>query len=149
MPLPNWRIRSCYIIYAIVASIALSPYAKAGSRQQCGIHFDVTGDTALCQSYAGKWFQCGKTSCHTGGRYTDPKTHPYTGLTFTKCWRYLPDGKPSEHIYTIKPDYYQAQNLKGTLDASVPNKGISYTCEWKHSYDINNARLWCNDCNPQ
>ncbi|KAI9623293.1 hypothetical protein KEM48_009510 [Puccinia striiformis f. sp. tritici PST-130] len=119
MPLPNWRIRSCYIIYAIVASIALSPYAKAGSRQQCGIHFDVTGDTA------------------------------HTGLTFTKCWRYLPDGKPSEHIYTIKPDYYQAQNLKGTLDASVPNKGISYTCEWKHSYDINNARLWCNDCNPQ
>ncbi|KAI7959711.1 hypothetical protein MJO28_003502 [Puccinia striiformis f. sp. tritici] len=122
---------------------SLSSRKVGASQQQCGIRFRDHGpkSKATCVNYAAVEYQCDLSTCHTGGRYDKPETHPLSAFKFQDCHYVNADQSLAKDGIPIHPAFYKASNLKGELRARDSLDDKYYLCKWKKSTDINNTRF--------
>ncbi|KAH9461721.1 hypothetical protein Pst134EA_004585 [Puccinia striiformis f. sp. tritici] len=159
MFIAQWT-RSAIITSAVVA-LAVLPFItpselhrRAFDPQQCGVRYvsALWLPDVECTNYGNVKYSCVRKHCYLGAKYDPPSlTNPVDNLEFQNCHEILrkdPTGKEvlSPVAKSVKPRYFFAQNLKGTLQAGDYRDMKEYRCNWSKATDANNVRPWCNIC---
>ncbi|POW17899.1 hypothetical protein PSTT_00245 [Puccinia striiformis] len=144
------RVQRSYIIFLAVIALTLLSHVQLSSPpgpQHCTQTFiDNDGNNkANCQNQDGNRFECALVNCHTGGRDTPAKTHPYSGFKFHKCQR-VRDG----NFYTVAPEIIAELHPNKYSDQGsfvyAFTGGVNHQCNKTSKLPQNYARVWCNSC---